>query len=92
MRVRAFENGVYFAACNKVGREGDQLLGGSSIVVDPLGDVLAEASDVDETFVAASLNRDAIYAARRALPMWRDRRPDLYRPIATEMDAVAQDR
>ena len=32
--------------------------------------------------------REAVYRARRALPMWRDRRPDLYRAIAMEMDAL----
>jgi N-carbamoylputrescine amidase len=90
MRARAFENGVYFAPCNKVGQEGEQHLGGSSMIVDPLGEVLAEAGDADETCIAASLSRDTVYAARRSLPMWRDRRPDLYRAIATEMDVLQE--
>lgn len=91
MRARAFENGVYFAACNKVGQEGDQRLGGTSMIVDPLGEVLAEGSETDETCIAASLSRDSVYSARRTLPMWRDRRPDLYRAIATEMDVLQKD-
>jgi predicted amidohydrolase len=88
MRARAFENGVYFAPCNKVGQEGEQRLGGTSMIVDPLGEVLAEGGETDETCIAASLSRELVYSARRTLPMWRDRRPDLYRAISTEMDVL----
>ncbi|MGH9897194.1 MAG: carbon-nitrogen hydrolase family protein, partial [bacterium] len=35
MKVRAWENGVYMAPCNKVGLEGEWTFGGASMVVDP---------------------------------------------------------
>lgn len=42
-RTRAFEkNGVYFAPCNKVGREGEWDFMGSSMIVDPVDEVVTE--------------------------------------------------
>ena len=35
MQTRAFENGVYFAPCNKVGLEGEWIFGGRSMIVAP---------------------------------------------------------
>lgn len=83
MRTRAFENGVYFAPCNKVGTEHEWTCGGQSMIVDPLGEVLTEANDSDDQIISATLDREAVFAARKRYPMQRDRRPDLYRPICT---------
>lgn len=83
MRTRAFENGVYFAPCNKVGTEGEWTFGGQSMIVDPLGQVVTEASDTDDAIVSTELDREAVFAARRRYPMLRDRRPELYAPITT---------
>lgn len=83
MRTRAFENGAYFAPCNKVGREDGWTFGGQSMIVDPLGEVLTEAGDTEEEIISAAIDREAVYAARKRYPMQRDRRPDLYRPICT---------
>lgn len=83
MRTRAFDNGVYFAPCNKVGTEGDWTFGGQSMIVDPLGEVVAEAGDRGDEIVSAVLDRDAVFAARRRYPMFRDRRPELYGSITT---------
>lgn len=54
MRVRALENGVFFAAANKVGREADTIVYcGKSCVIGPDGAVLAMAScDQPETLIA----------------------------------------
>lgn len=83
MRTRAFDNGVWFAPCNKVGREGDWTFGGQSMIVDPLGRVAVEAGADDEEIVSAHIERQSIFSARRRYPMFRDRRPDLYTPITT---------
>jgi predicted amidohydrolase len=83
MRTRAFENGAYFAPCNKVGREDDWEFGGQSMIVDPLGEVLIEAGDAEDEIISAELDRQAVFDARRRYPMFRDRRPELYTPICT---------
>jgi N-carbamoylputrescine amidase len=83
MRTRAWENGVYLAPCNKVGLEGDWVFGGRSHIVDPLGEIIATASDDQDDTIVAELSRDRVYAARRRWPMLRDRRPEVYGPIAS---------
>lgn len=89
MITRAGENGVYFAPCNKVGVEGEWTFGGRSMIVGPTGEVLGEAgADTDGQIIAAELQRDAVYRARRARPNLRDRRPDLYAPICTPSEDI----
>jgi N-carbamoylputrescine amidase len=85
MRTRAFDNGVWFAPCNKVGIEGEWNFPGQSMIVDPTGQVVAEAGEAEET-ISASLDLGAVTATRQRYPMFRDRRPELYGPIraATE--------
>lgn len=90
MMTRAFENGVYFAPCNKVGKEGDWVFGGHSMIVGPLGDVRAEASVTNDDIISVSLDRDDVFQARRSWPMLRDRRPDLYKPISTATEDVGR--
>lgn len=84
--MRAFENGCYVAACNKVGVEGDWTFSGESMVTGPGGQVLAVASATDDDLVFADIDRDEVTASRRRYPMFRDRRPDLYGDVvaATE--------
>lgn len=88
MVTRAFENGVFFAPCNKVGQEGEWTFGGRSMIVDPTGAVMADAGDAGDAIIAATIDRGAVFAARRAKPMFRDRRPDLYTPICTATEDI----
>jgi predicted amidohydrolase len=85
--MRAFENGCYVAACNKVGIEGDWTFSGESMVTGPGGQVLAVASATDDDLVFADIDRDEVTASRRRYPMFRDRRPDLYGDVV----AVTED-
>lgn len=86
--VRAFENGVYYAACNKVGVEGNWAMGGASLIVDPNGGVVAGADDEREAIVSARLERDEVARARRLRPHFRDRRPDLYTALCTPTEDI----
>ena len=81
LSTRALENGVFLAACNHVGREGDWQMSGKSMVIDPLGKIMAKASDSNEEIVMAEFNREQVIDARRRFPLFRDRRPDAYRAI-----------
>lgn len=89
MITRAFENGVWFAPTNKVGLEGEWTFGGCSMIVDPLGNVVAECDDSQEGLIAATISRQSVFAARREKPMFRDRRPDLYAPIGTPTENIS---
>jgi predicted amidohydrolase len=88
MRTRAFENGAYVAPCNKVGPEGEWTFGGCSMIVDPTGEVAAEIDDRGEGVISSTLDRAAVFAARRDKPMFRDRRPDLYLPICLPTEDI----
>lgn len=81
-RTRAFENGAYTAPTNKVGLEGEWVFGGRSLVVDPFGEIVAQLSDETDDMTVVELDREQVYAARRRWPMLRDRRPEVYGPLA----------
>ncbi len=76
-RAHAIENGVYVAAVNRVGQEGELRFWGHSFVVAPDGRVLAEAGE-DEAVLVLDLDMTAVDRARRGWPFLRDRRIDAY--------------
>lgn len=82
MRARAFENGVFVVAANRVGSEGVRRHLGRSMIVDPRGSILVEASSEREELIVATIDMDTVSAMRKKFPWWRDRRPDLYGPLA----------
>lgn len=69
LRARAIENTVFVAAC---GQPAPRYCG-HSMVVDPLGDVLAEA-DSDPAVITATLTREVLEEARRVNPSLANRR------------------
>jgi predicted amidohydrolase len=83
LTTRALENGVYLAACNHVGHEGEWRMSGKSMIVDPGGKIVCKASETDEQLVGAEMDREAVIRARQRFPLFRDRRPDAYGAIAT---------
>jgi predicted amidohydrolase len=78
MISRAYENAAYVAPCNKVGREDTWTFGGSSMVVDPFGEVVHQASSEDDEVFVAELSRERVIEARIQHPFLRDRRPEVY--------------
>ena len=81
LRTRAAENGVFAAACNRVGSErveAEVHMYGGSCVLSPLGEVLARGSSTEPEIVSAKIDLAAAAAARSDLPLLRDRRPELY--------------
>ena len=78
LRARAYENGVFVLACNRVGTEGVRHHLGRSMVVDPRGMIVAEAGTAQPELLVAQIELDDVARARKAFPWWRDRRPDLY--------------
>ncbi|MCW5644186.1 MAG: carbon-nitrogen hydrolase family protein [Rhodoferax sp.] len=78
LRARAYENGVFVLACNRVGTEGERHHLGRSMVVDPRGMILAEAGTAEPELLVTEIELDDAAKARKKFPWWRDRRPDLY--------------
>jgi predicted amidohydrolase len=82
LRARAYENGAWVLATNRVGVEGPRHHLGRSMVVDPRGMIAAEAGTTGEELLVHELDLDEVVRARKDFPWWRDRRPDLYRKLA----------
>ena len=80
-----YRNGVFVAAINRTGTEGELEFWGNSFVADPFGEVLAQASaGRDETLVIkCDLNK--IEETRRNWPFLRDRRIDAYADLNKRM-------
>jgi N-carbamoylputrescine amidase len=78
LRARAYENGVFVLASNRVGVEGPRHHLGRSMVVDPRGAIVGEAGTERPELLVAQIDLDDAVAARKKFPWWRDRRPDLY--------------
>lgn len=84
-RGHAIANGLYVAAINRVGVEGqgegygDTLeFWGSSFLVDPSGTVLAQAGTDTEEILTGVIDPAVLETARRHWPFLRDRRVDAY--------------
>jgi N-carbamoylputrescine amidase len=77
-RAHAIANGVFLAAVNRVGREGEIRFWGRSFAVDPFGRVLARASDDAEETLLVECDLGRVERARREWPFLRDRRIDAY--------------
>ncbi|MEU1182870.1 carbon-nitrogen hydrolase family protein [Streptomyces sp. NPDC005820] len=75
--VRAFENQMYVAYVNRVGREGEFEFVGLSTLAGPDGVARARAGRAEE-LVLADTDPVALAASREANPYLRDRRPELY--------------
>ncbi len=88
LRTRAFENGCFLIAANKVGREHEWTFPGGSLITDPTGAVLATADTQSEMLLVADIDRAAVRETRISYPNKRDRRPDLYGAITRETDAL----
>ncbi|MGZ4453836.1 MAG: carbon-nitrogen hydrolase family protein [Nocardioides sp.] len=69
LRARAIENTVYVVAC---GQPAPRYCG-HSMVVDPMGDVIAEAGP-DSALITATLTRSELVTARRVNPSLANRR------------------
>jgi len=82
--ARAIENQAFVLAVNRVGSDPKIRYVGGSMIVDPKGNVIAEARD-DETALAATLDIDALRAWRREFPALADVRDGLLGSISTDV-------
>jgi N-carbamoylputrescine amidase len=78
MRSHAIANGVFIAAPNRVGREGELQFWGGSFVSDPNGNLLAKAGHDNEQILLAQADLGLIDVVRTHWPFLRDRRIDAY--------------
>jgi N-carbamoylputrescine amidase len=77
----AVANAVGVVAANRIGGEGDMTFYGSSFVCDARGDKLAELPRDQPGIAIAELDLDKIRRVRTSMGFFRDRRPELYKPL-----------
>ncbi|MFJ6806198.1 carbon-nitrogen family hydrolase [Streptomyces anulatus] len=78
-QARAVENQAYVLAVGTAGTHGDIQQAGHSIVVDPWGEVLAQAG-ADEEVLSVELDPAKVRATREQFPALKDRRLGLAPP------------
>lgn len=82
IRARAIENQCFFVATNQCGVEGhgssvgETKYFGHSMVVDPWGEVIAEADEA-EALIEVEIDLSLVGKVRSKLSAWEDRRTDL---------------
>lgn len=79
LRARAIENQMFMVACNRVGRAGGAHFCGHSCIIDPWGEALVEGGE-EEMLLTAEIDLDKVTAVRRTIPVFKDRRPEIYQP------------
>jgi N-carbamoylputrescine amidase len=78
MRSHAIANGVFVAAANRTGAEGELEFWGASFIADPNGNVLATAAHDKEETLLVECDLAKIDFVRTHWPFLRDRRIDAY--------------
>ncbi|WP_366162718.1 carbon-nitrogen family hydrolase [Bacillus infantis] len=75
--ARAIENQCYVVACNRAGSDPANQFAGHSIIINPWGEVVAEASEHEE-ILSADLDLRLVEEVRARIPVFTDRKPEFY--------------
>ncbi len=78
LKSHAIANGVFVAAANRVGTEGELEFRGNSFVCDPFGQIIVEAAHQQEATLHATCDLSRIAFYRSHWPFLRDRRIETY--------------
>ncbi len=75
--ARAIENQTFVVASNRVGQDDLAQWGGDSLLCSPLGEVLAEATEVNPQTLSADINREVVQKWREDFPAMADVKEEL---------------
>jgi N-carbamoylputrescine amidase len=95
MQGHAVANCTPVIACNRIGTEKataselELTFFGASFIADAFGTKVAEADASSETVLLHTFDLEACRRMREQWALFRDRRPDLYRPLMTHDGRVA---
>ena len=84
LRARAIENQFFVLAASRVGHDGTYTYFGHSLIIDPLGKILAEAGESEE-IITAELDLGYLQEVRKQLPLLDNRRPALYAQLRKDI-------
>lgn len=72
--ARAIENQCYILASNRVGSDDLIIFGGNSLIINPYGDIISEASTTEEMLITGKLVIDIVDQFRDAIPVHKQRK------------------
>ena len=75
--ARAIENQMFVVCCNSCGTAGKTVYGGNSAIIEPFGKALALAGETEE-IISSICDMQILSDIRSSIPVFRDRRPELY--------------
>ena len=78
LTARAMENQLFVAAVNTVGILGNEMFGGCSTVIDPMGYPLVMASNNKQEIFHVEIELEQVDVVREEFPTITERRPDIY--------------
>lgn len=70
--ARAIENQAWVIACNQVGNNGEYILGGHSMVINPKGEIMGELGQSEDVLVA-DIDLALVNTWRDSFPVLKDR-------------------
>ena len=76
--ARAIENQCYVIGCNRSGQDPNTQFAGHSLIIDPWGEVIAEAGESEE-ILSAEIEMDLVKEVRKQIPIFADRKPEFYK-------------
>jgi predicted amidohydrolase len=74
LRARAIENQAYVVGVNRVGTGDGLTYVGDSVILDPLGEPVAEAAGDGECLISADVDPERVRTVREKYPFLADRR------------------
>jgi predicted amidohydrolase len=77
LRIQAYQNNVFIASCNRVGREGQVNFAGESLVIDCEGKIVASAGG-KEQLLEVEIDLKKSSDSRKKRPYLAIRRPEMY--------------
>lgn len=77
--ARAIENQMYVISSNRIGNDDDVNYCGTSLIINPSGEVLMEGSTDKEETLSLKLDFDQVNKSRKNIPIFSSRMPHLYK-------------
>jgi predicted amidohydrolase len=83
LKARAIENQCYIAGVNVIGCINGYEYSGDSLIIDPIGKIIAMAENIEELLIA-EIDINEVLHFRNHFPIKRDRREELYKDITAK--------
>nr|WP_238942008.1 carbon-nitrogen family hydrolase [Bacillus sp. REN10] len=77
LMARAIENQAYVIGCNRSGADPKNEFAGHSIIIDPWGEIIAEAGEAEQLLIG-EIDLAKVEEIRQRIPIFEDRRPSFY--------------